>query len=650
MKEVVPGFNELIAALDASHRPHSSKSAPKAIEPIRDMSGWSLHKKGEALHPLSFSNTKTQEDVVREVVGHIKNGVKTVFIHGVCGTGKSAIALNIARQIGRTSLVVPVRELQRQYESDYMGSMHVLKPNGLPLRIAMITGRENHASLFSEGTCADPSLPELIRFTERNTQLIHRYYSDNPFSSRNQRLSLKELKRLSIAPANPYWSPILPAHFDPHLSDAEKKRYKGLGGKEFIFYHRKKGCSYYDQYQAYIDADVIIFNAAKYKIELALDRKPETAVDIIDEADEFLDNFSEQHTLNLTRFSHSLGMIRTSTPELFEVSDQLREIVSKLERTYTAFDIDEKAIQPVNDTPLGTLLSVLSRNKELADEAQVDEASYLAHALEVARDFEHSLKDSYVSFYRNEKDLYANLVTSNLSRRFSELRSKTNALVFMSGTLHEATVLKKVFGVGEYAFVEAETMFPGSTDIIRTGLERDCRYSQFSAGAITREHYLKALDACVAKAPRPTLVHVNAFEDLPSIQETFDYGLRSLQPREALREHQQNDREGSRVARFKKGEHPLLFTTKCTRGVDFPGKLCNSVVFTKYPNPNPGDIFWKVLERTHKDQFWDMYRDKARREFLQRLYRALRFKEDHVFVLSPDTRVLEAVSKLQRSA
>jgi len=91
----------------------------------------------------------------------------------------------------------------------------------------------------------------------------------------------------------------------------------------------------------------------------------------------------------------------------------------------------------------------------------------------------------------------------------------------------------------------------------------------------------------------------------------------------------------------------VLFSTKCARGIDFPGNQCRSIIFTKYPNPNIQDIFWKVLKQTHPASFWSFYRDKARREFLQRLYRGLRTPDDYVTVLSPDTRVLDAVRQLQ---
>jgi Rad3-related DNA helicase len=75
--------------------------------------------------------------------------------------------------------------------------------------------------------------------------------------------------------------------------------------------------------------------------------------------------------------------------------------------------------------------------------------------------------------------------------------------------------------------------------------------------------------------------------------------------------------------------------------------MCNSVIFTKYPNPDIRGAFWNVLKETHPDYFWEFYKDKARRDFLQRIYRAVRSRNDHAFILSPDSRVLNAVRALQ---
>jgi Rad3-related DNA helicase len=144
------------------------------------------------------------------------------------------------------------------------------------------------------------------------------------------------------------------------------------------------------------------------------------------------------------------------------------------------------------------------------------------------------------------------------------------------------------------------------------------------------------------------LIHVNAFKDLPSKQEMFELGLSNLISSEELMETQANDKTGESIRRFKQGMSKALFTTKCSRGLDFPGEMCNSVLFTKYPNPNISDTFWKIFKNTHPEHFWKFYTDKARREFLQRIYRAVRSVNDHIYVLSPDLRVIDTVRKMQR--
>lgn len=650
MKEVVENFSTLIANLDPLKITRVPAMPPKAptMERLFDQSFWSLYENNVPLAPLRFSNNKSQEDVVREVVTLVEAGTKVIFIHGVCGTGKSAIALNIARKLGRASIVVPVKALQKQYENDYMGHKYLLKPNGLKLKIAMITGRDNHDSLIKPGaTCADPSLPENIRITEKNLPILRQYYNDNPYVKNKKDLLLKEIKRLSVAPSNPYWSPILPATFEIPFKDATKKKYLGLENKEFIFYHRKPGCTYYDQYQAYIDADVIIFNAAKYKIETALDRKPQTDVEIIDEADEFLDNFSQQQTINLTRLANTLTALHPASYDTQEALESIKECIKLEERNKHALGINEKDIFKLNDTKIKRVLELLVKNPELEEEMQLDEQNYVSHALEVARVLEGFFEDTYASFRREESDLIVSLVTTNISKQFRELVKKNKTIILMSGTLHSARVLHEVFGIPDIKIVEAETKTPGTLEIVRTGKEFDCKYSNFQSGQHTREEYLKALAECITKAKRPTLVHVNAFEDLPTIEETYQYNLAHVMPQEQLRELQMNDKDGRQISLFKKGMNDILFTTKCSRGVDFPGTMCNSIIFTKFPNPNPRELFWKILQQTHASYFWDLYKDKASREFLQRLYRALRSKDDHVYVLSPDVRVAQAIRELQ---
>jgi Rad3-related DNA helicase len=615
---------------------------------IKDDSSWSLYSGNNKLAPLKFSNNQTQEDIVNKIVSFIKGGTKIVLLHGVCGTGKSAIALNIARQLGKTSIVVPVKGLQRQYEEDYTNKKYLIKKDGKKMKIAMITGRENHDSIIQPGvSCADPFLPDTIKITDKNYRKIKEYYETNPLAKTKEVPDLKLVKRISIAPANPYWSPILPASFDLQLKDAKKKKYTGLQGKEFIFYHRKQGCSYYDQYQSYIDADVIIFNAAKYKIENLLDKKPETEVDIIDEADEFLDNFSTQEELNLTRLSLSLQHLSPESPATREIIEKIRRLIELEERNKLAIGIDENKLFELKDTKIGEILSLLLKNPELETEIYLDEDSYANKALEVAYTFRDFLDETYVAFRRYENAIMVSLVSTNLSKKFQEIVRKNKAIVLMSGTLHSSVVLKEIFGIKDFAIVEAETLSQGTIEIIRTGKEFDCRYDNFKSGRCTKEQYFQSLSSCMEKCKKPVLIHVNSFEDLPSEHEKMQLGITNLISKEKLRQLQTEDKTGRLISMFKSKLATELFTTKCSRGVDFPGDTCNSIIFTKYPNPNVQGTFWKILEKTHPKYYWDFYRDKARREFLQRIYRALRSKDDHVYILSPDSRVLDAVRELQ---
>ena len=628
----------------------SEERVLRKIEKNIDGNYWSLYKDGKRLEPLKFSNGKTQEDVVKEVVELINRGNKVIFLHGMCGTGKSAIALNIARILGRTSIVVPVKNLQRQYEEDYMRKMCVYKRDGEELKISMITGRDNHDSIFFPGkSCADQFLPDTIQIIEKNFQKLKEYYHDNPFVKHKDIDDIKQLRRISIAPVNPYWSPIIPADYEFQLKDAIKKRYLGLRGREFIFYHRKKGCSYYDQYQSYINSDVIIFNAAKYKIEVALDRKPSTNVDIIDEADEFLDSFSNQAELNLTRLSRALGNVVSDDGDVMAVLDTIRELISLEEKNKRALGIDERHIFHINETNVEKVLKLFLKDRNIESELSLDDSNYGNKGVEAAKQFSDFLDETYLTFRRYEDNLLVNLVTTNLSLRLQEILDKNNAFVFMSGTLHSKEVLENIFGIKNYKIVEAETLGQGEIEIFRTGKEFDCSYRNFKNGNANREKYFNVLAECVKGAEKPFLVHVNSFEDLPSGEDIMKLGLNNLMSREQLLDLQYKDKTGRLVSMFKQGLSDRLYSTKCSRGVDFPGKSCNSMIFTKYPNPNVQGTFWKILEKTHQEYFWYFYKDKARREFLQRIYRALRSKDDHVYVLSPDSRVLDAVRELQVS-
>ena len=553
--------------------------------------------------------------------------------------------------LGKTSIVVPVKALQRQYEEDYMKKMTIYKKSGEAMKIAMMTGRDNHDSLILPGlSCASPDLPENIKITEKNYDKLIEHFKNNPFLTGHDIPSINNIRRLSIAPSNPYWSPIIPAEYELNqIKDAKKIKYTGCNGRDYIFYHRKPGCSYYDQYLAYKKADIIIFNAAKYKAELAIGRKPSTEVEIIDEADEFLDSLFQQEEINLTRFANALTTITPETLSIKEIITEILELVNLEEKNKRATGVDESMVFKLDETKIEEILKILQANPELEAEITIDELNYSNKVLEISKNFSGNLKDAYLTYRKDEENLLVKLVSTNLAPKIQELKDKSKALVFMSGTLHSRKVLENIFGIKDYKIVEAETLNPGTTEIVMTGKEFDCKYSNFKSNNHSRSDYLLALSACIEKSKAPRLIHVHAYQDLPSQEELFDSEIENLISKEKIKDLQYSDKTGLLVSQFKQGLSETLFSTKCARGVDFPGETCNSIIFTKYPNPNVSDTFWKILQRTHPESYWDFYRDKANREFLQRIFRAVRSTVDHVYILSPDIRVINAVRKLQNN-
>ena len=623
---------------------------------------WSLYdNKDNYLEPLKFSNGKSQKDIVEEVLDNIKKGFKIIFIKGVCGTGKSAIALNIAKELGKTSIVVPVKALQKQYEEDYTINKKIIK-NNKELKISSIVGRQNFKCCFLENqnisykeknsklndifekkiikdkTCDSNIAPCKIPIKEKNINKIKEYIKQNPNIKITDFNNISQVKRISIASICPYWSPIISGEFEnPFLEKAKKIKYKGLDKKEFIFCQRQKGCGYYDQYENYSTSDVLIFNSLKYKLETLMNRKPETEVEIIDECDDFLDGFANQEKINIDRLLFHLNFLFSNNNLVQKTIDKLQKITNKIKKEYSQ-KIDLKEVE---NTLIENLLRTILENPELLNELEIEEDDYLFHLDNVARIFSDFLNETYFSSEINEKELTIHLVTPNLAKRFNEIIEKNKVLVMMSGTIHSEEVLRNIFNLNDFVIIDAETENQGQLIKCKNGYEINCNYSNFKNNK-TREIYLKALDTCVKISKKPVLIHVTAFSDLPTKSEKIENNLDLPTQLDFINE-QSEDKFGKRIEEFKKKKIDKLFTTKCNRGIDFPGDICNSIVVTRFPYPNISSIFWRALKKKNPENFMNFYIDKANREILQKIYRGLRSKNDKIYLLSPDIRVFNKI-------
>lgn len=630
---------------------------------------WSLYDKDKFLRPLEFSNGKNQEDVVNEVLKAVKEGNRIIFIRGMCGTGKSAIALNIAKELGKASVIVPGKTLQNQYKEDYENNKYLLKNNKEKLKISVVTGRNNHKCKFleernapvfkeernlflneifakktpgekSKDTSADnPTIPCKIEIKQKNEPRIMSYVKENKAINPKNIQEIKDVKRATIAAVCPYWSPVFPERYElsgKNFEHATKRSYEGLKGVRYTFYQRKEGCKFYEQFNSFIDSDVIVFNSLKYKLESSMNRKPLTEVEIIDECDEFLDSFSSQRRINMDRLQNSLNVFYSENEDSYKIAAEIGKLTKRIkndERIKHAVYNGE--IIPIKETPLYSLLTLFLDNPDIL--IDMDEESYLFEIIETARIFDEFFDETYLTFSKKDESIVIELVTTNLAKRFKEMMDKNKIIIMMSGTIHSENILKNIFGISNFKILDAETQQQGRIEVKRTGLEFDCRYPIRS-----RRDYLVVFDICVEKAKKPILIHVNSFSDLPSEKEKEEFQLKNLISREKLKEVQENDKKEERVKKFKRGEINILFSTKCNRGMDFPGEECRSIIFSKYPNPDVQSPFWKILNKTSPTYYWEFYKDKAKRELHQRVYRGLRFKEDHVYLLSPDDRVLKA--------
>jgi len=439
----------------------------------------------------------------------------------------------------------------------------------------------------------------------------------------------------------------MPAEVNPKgLPETNKKKYEAICGKEYALFCRKTGCGYYDQYKSYKDADVLIFNSMKYQIETQMGRKPKTDLEIIDECDEFLDSFANERKINLNRLHSALSSL---VPKDQEKRTKVKELIHEINDMLFSPPIVD--IQKIKSSPIIKLIETVLENPNLAED---EELNYYNSIVEIARIFENLLDETYIAIDKIEKDknqkgffskksedtIMVSLVSINLAQKLQELVDQNNVLVMMSGTLHSEQVLKDIFGLDSFKVVEAETKNPGKIYKQRTGLERNCSFSNYKNGTITRNMYLKILDLCMANAKPPTLVHVSAFKDLPTEEENARLKFDNLITQERLRDIQ--SRGNTNIDEFTSGEEDILFTTKCSRGVDFAGEKCNSIVVTKFPYPNIQGLFWKILKQEQPEKFMEFYMDKARRELVQKVARGVRFKGDKVSLWSPDVRVINA--------
>lgn len=557
---------------------------------------WSLYKleDGEYKYapPLRYSTGKTQEDVLEEILEGLEDH-DVVLFRGAVGTGKSAIALHVCKEMGRGVVVVPTKVLERQYARDYGGNLFAIKKDdGSWLSITMFMGRNNFDCPFKGGECKadDLSIPCRVPLKPEET-------------------------RVEVASVCPHYSPIVPselAHFvlkrieeDSVVPPTHLRNYAAVGG-EHTFIERNP-CGFYAQYYGYISSDVLVMNEKIWEAETLLRRKPRVFVEIIDEGDAFLDGLTLKVSISERKFE---GLKRKI--EGLKDAERRKKLLDELDKVYGLF---KNLLQSGYSGPWrDEHRSFLEKYRALSE--GIDEGAYRIQSLLESEFYVHTSEKS-LQFFVPAPD--------RVLQRYMKLSGK---LVLMSATIQSEDVLEDVFGMRDFTIVHGEVKFPGRLYVKRVGSERWVTYKKWERKGF-REKYWATLMKILESASRPTVVHVFR-RYLP---EDFDGSkLRDVRLLEALGEED--------------GES-LVFSTISYRGVDLKDEKCRSIIVFKYPYPDLSDPVLQAMKmRLGEDAFWRYYEDIARRTFIQQVGRGLRHENDWCEFWSPDLHALVRIEEL----
>ena len=541
-----------------------------------------LYGSSGQLEPRRYSSGKTQIDIIEEIVDAFdKNDI--VFFKATVGSGKSAVGLRTILEFGRGIVSVPTKVLSDQYASSYEGDKYFIKQDGTKAKIGILKGRRNFRCLYQstkgrEISCDNSALP--CKRAVNWKQGEHRVDA------------LKEC---------PQWGFIFPSRTAESVKGARKVPYEGI--KDKWTWCMKGECTYWKQFQAYVAADAIVMNSAKWAAELAVGRLPQVPLTVVDEADYWLDSLAVKVMVTdrtIARLQESIKRVIElgedgENSELVEMMDGLRELWTE-------------AMAGGGD-PLKLVESALELMEEV-DETSGDLFWKLSSVLEHRKHAEWDIRDRGIIYFVPDPRIVLKTILDKVGGKW----------LLMSATVQSGEVMRDVFDI-DPAFVEGETVFPGKLVRRRLGTEEVVNHRKWSEDAFKRK-YWGLLEKIMTRAKLPSFIPVHAHTYLPP-----ELRKKVIEAGDAYR------------------EDGLMFTTKMDRGADLKG--INSVILLKFPYPDRSDPLLKGMERRlGPEAFQSYYQDISGREFVQQIGRVLRSDEDVAEFWSPDGMCHEQLRRL----
>lgn len=544
---------------------------------------WGLYRDGKLQPPLRYSNGKTQEDVVREIVEAFES-YDIVILRGGVGTGKSAIAIHVVAHVGdgRGIIVVPTKVLEDQYVNDYSGGEFKVVVDGDEVKFASIMGRSNFKCPFSGSLASSATLPCTRSLVVK------------------RKTGLAKLRRIDVASVCPHWSPIVSDSY------AETYREELRGVRQYIVYESVSGrrhifvrdpCPYYEQFIKYADRNVILMNSAIWEIETFSGRKPKTAIEVVDEADEWLDSLNFERGVSIRTVERLIDQY-SDDPVSVKLIDNLLARLTDLVGKYAGYvgEITSEWLEFIKE--YGEIFDEIGRESSLGILPSIDKVWM-------------SVDSGGARFF-----------IPNLKSVFAKIRERSaDKLLLMSATFPSKDILSDVFGIDDVCFVDGETRFPGTVYLMRTGKEDYVNHRKWRSESF-RKRYFDCLGEILKRAKRPLLVHVHSKKYLPEDKLSENLNDRSV---------------------FK-GKFSEVWSTVAKRGLDLRGDRCRAICILKHPFPDLQDGMLQAIRLKLGDNaFFRYYRDKAERDLIQQVGRAVRSEDDWVEVWSPDLTVHDVI-------
>jgi len=480
---------------------------------------------------------------------------------------------------------VPTKVLEDQYAKDYGGGRFKVVLNGRAVRFCTIMGRSNFRCPYMDVSAANSNLPCTVPLTWRSP------------SGR-----IEKLRRIDIARRCEYWTPNVSSlyleTYEKELKDIVKiVSYEAVSGTRHIIMRNGGLCPYYAQFLAYAHNVIIMMNSAIWEVETLSGRKPKVAIEVIDEADAWLDSLSMERVLSVHTIERLIERYADTDEVLAKKLDEMLVDLTNLISKYDGYmgEITDEWIKFIGK--YSSVFDEIHREASISTLLGFDAEAWMV--VDTAR--------MKVRFF-----------IPDLKAVFQRFRSRSaDKLLLMSATFQSKDILEDVFGIDDIYFVDGETKFPGTVYLRRTGKEDYVNYEKWKDEKF-RQKYYECLSEILQKAKRPLLVHVHSKKYLPEDKLTEDLKNRAIF---------ENDFDEA-------------WSTIAKRGLDLPGDKCRAICILKHPFGDLSDGMLQAIRLKLGDQvFFRYYRDRAQRELIQQVGRAVRSEDDWVEVWSPDLTV-----------